>query len=206
MSELTLPEIAGMAAGLIGFLVGHLWYIYTIIKGETTAHFLTWALSALMSGITLFFYTEAGAQDSVYVLWSDLVGFIAISFVAWKHRHEEFELFTWEHVLIVVAALLAFAVYIVTGEAFVSLVAVIVAEALALLPTIKKTIKHPDQEELIAWTGTISGNVLNIFAIQGLCSFSFAKVNMTELVYVISILTLDGVVWGLILREQLRRR
>lgn len=206
MSTLTLPEIAGLAAGLVGFLVGHIWYVYTIIRGQTTAHFLTWALSAFMSGITLFFYTEAGAQDSVYVVWSDLGGFTLISIVAWKYRHEGFKLLTLEHGLIVVSALVAFVIYLLTGNAFVSLVAVIVAEAFTLFPTIKKTLKHPDQEEFIAWTGTISGNTLNIFAIHGICSASLAEINVTELVYVLSILVLDGIVWGLILREKLRRR
>lgn len=203
---MALSEIAGIAAGLIGFLVGHVWYIYTITRGETTAHFLTWSLSAIMSGITLFFYTEAGAEDSVYVLWGDLIGFLMISVFAWKYRHESFKLITRENCLIALAALGSFVIYLATGDALVSLIAVIIADVLVLWPTIKKTIKFPEQEELIAWTGTMSGNVLNIFAIQGVCTLNFAEMNIAELIYVFSVLVVDGIVWCLILRKRIRSK
>lgn len=200
-----MPEIAGMTAGLIGFVVGHLWYIYTIVRGQTTAHFLTWSLSAIMSGITLFFYTEAGAEDSIYVLWGDLIGFSLISVAAWLYRHESFRLLTWENVTIAVSAATAFGIYLITGSAVASLVAAITAEALVLYPTIKKTWEHPEQEEFIAWTGTVSGNALNILAIQGLCTLEFEKINMVEAGYVLAVLIIDGIVWGLLVRHKLTK-
>jgi hypothetical protein len=196
MPNLFTPEFAGVAAGIISFL-SYIWYANTIIKGESTAHFITWGLSALMSAVTLFFYQKAGAEDSIYVLWGDLFGLVIISWLAWKYRHEAFKLFTIEHGVIFASVVIAFGSYIITGKALVALISVIAAEAFTHWPTIKKTWKKPEEEEFWAWTGTMIGNILNIFAIQDLLN---VQVNTTELMYVFAMIFLDGVVWLAIFR------
>ncbi|MEI9966814.1 MAG: hypothetical protein WDN67_04245 [Candidatus Moraniibacteriota bacterium] len=97
-----------------------------------------------MAGITLVSYWAAGAQNTVYVLLGDFVAFSIIALLAWKYGNGR--KFTRLDYFCLIAAFIAIAVYIVSHDPLWVLRAMLVAEVLALVPTMLKSWEHPEEE------------------------------------------------------------
>lgn len=184
---ITFEMVVGIVAGVISF-TAHPLYIIAILKKETVPHVMTWFLSALLAGVALFMYSKAGAEETVYVLIGDFIGFSVITVLAFRLRDQV--TLSWEDWTCFGGALISIIVYVVFNDAFYAFIATLIAEVLALWPTIRKTFQHPEQEDFIAWTFTFVGNLLNFFAMA----------NRIEVLYVTVIFIADGIVWSLILR------
>lgn len=211
---MALSDISGMIAGIsiyqafgffaasVALIIGHGWYIVSIWRGDTKPALVTWALSLAMTFVAFVIYDDAGAEETKLILVADMIGFFLITLVSWiknpvKPREERDP-----HELLVINACLAmYAIHLVAQNSIVSVITLIVAELIALWPTIKKTFHNPKDESLLAWMGTCSANFLNILAVHGIFSARFEMMNIAELVYTVSICVVDGVVLLLILRR-----
>lgn len=180
-----------MMAGAVTFLA-HPLYVVAILKGETKPHILTWIPSAILAGITLFLYGKAGGEETIYVPLGDFIGFGVIAILSlWYGGKGSI---SWDDWVCFAIAFFSIYIYLVFGDPIVAFYASLVAEVFALIPTIKKTFYHPEQEDFVAWTFTFLGNLLNFFAIA----------NRVEIVYVWVIFIADGIVWALVLRGKQR--
>jgi hypothetical protein len=186
-------EVIGIIAG--GFaLFGHGFYIWAICKGTTKPHFITWSLSVMMAFITLVAYDGAGAKDTVWVPAVDLLAFVVIAILAWKYGKRSG--FSKTDYICVGGVVVATGIYVVSHNPLYVLVATLVAEVLVLVPTVIKTKQRPRQEDFVAWTCTVLGNLFNFFAVE--------KGNSAEIIYCSVIFVADIAVWVLILHGYTR--
>ena len=181
--------VIGIVAGIVSFLAYPL-YIVSILRKETVPHAITWMLSAILAGISLFLYKTAGGHDTIYVLLGDFVGLTIIAILAWRYgRNGYFSFANW---ICIGGVFVSITVFLILGNPFVAFLFSLIAEVLALVPTAIKTYKFPKQEGFLAWTFTCAGDCLNLLAMDW--------GNYTELSYVWTIFVANGIVWILILR------
>lgn len=189
--SLMTDHAAGILAGIIAFTMGHVWYMWTIVKGGTKPHLFTWMLSAVMSGLTLITYRASGAQETIFVPLGDFVAFCIIAVLSWKYGNgRKFSKGDYMWLAIAIVAIILYSLLDNPRWAFYF---VLIAEVVTLVPTMVKTWAAPDEEDLVAWTGTCLGNLINLFAVNQLIE--------VEKIYVWVILLADLVVWILILRK-----
>jgi hypothetical protein len=195
-SEWSRQEIAGIAAGIVSFGLGHVWYMVTIVRGGTKPHFFTWFLSAIMAALTLVTYKASGAEETILVPLGDFIAFLIIAGLAWKYRQEEE--FSREDWWCLGVALTAILLYLILENPLLSFTFILLAEVVTLIPTAMKTWEKPQDEDWIAWAGTCIGNLINFFAIN--------QILEVEWVYVSVVFVADLIIWLLILTQFIRQR
>ncbi len=190
---ITFSLVIGILAGAVTFL-SHPLYIASIIRGETKPHVLTWVPSAIIAGITLFLYDKAGGEDTIFAPLGDFVGLSLIAiFSLWHGKKDVFiDVIDWFCTLI---AMIGLIIYVIFDNQFIAFGSSMIAEIFALIPTMRKTLHYPDQEDFLAWTLTFVGNAINFLAMN----------NAVEVAYVTTIFIIDGVIWALILRGRMKR-
>lgn len=189
----TLRTVAAVIAAVISF-IAHPLYIRAILKKETKPHLFTWMVSSLIAGISIFLFYEAEGGEPIYMLIGDFIGLSAIAILAiFMGNGKGKDWWDWS---CLVGAFVSIGIYTTYGNALIAFVAVLCAEALGLVPTIRKTYSNPEQEDFLAWSFTCVGNALNLLAVNWK--------NPADMVYVLAILTTDGLVYLLILRGRKR--
>lgn len=176
----------GIVAGIISF-VAHPLYIWAILKSGTKPHLLTWIPSSMLAGVALLVYSEAGGQETIYLVWGDFIGLTMIVVFSWIKKGNG-EIFP-EDIICFIGSLVSIAIFVAFHDAKLALWIALVAEVLALFPTARKTYRCPNEEDLLAWCFTLVGDFINIFAIGV----------FVETVYVWTLFVADGAVFALIL-------
>lgn len=182
--------IFGIIAGIVSF-AAHPLYIAAILRGETKPHPFTWTLSSLSAGISIFFFLEAGGAHTAYVLWGDFVGLTLIAALSFWHRGSNGKIRPMDWAFLV-SSLASITIFVLFHNALWAFAASLADDVFALGPTIRKTYRHPNEEDLIAWLFTVLGNALNFFALEW--------GNTAETLYVFVIFFVDGVVFWLIIQ------
>src|SRR3989344_5108722 len=120
-------------------------YVYSILAGNTTPHPITWILWAFMGGLSLFFYWELGARDTIWIAVVNFAGpFIAatLSFKYWDWK-DGFNAFEYACLVFSVISII---IWIVSRDPVLALTFNIIADALAALPTLTKAYRQPETE------------------------------------------------------------
>lgn len=185
-------KIAAIIAAVVSF-VAHPLYVWAMVRKETKPHLFTWVVSSFIAGSSIFLFNKAEGGDPIYMLVGDFIGlsFIAILSIFMGNGKEK-DSWDWS---CLIGALIGVGIYVFYRNAFIAFAAVLFAESLGLIPTIRKTYDCPEQEDFLAWTFTFTGNFLNLLAVNW--------ENCTDKVYVITILIIDGIVYALIIRGKL---
>jgi len=195
-TTMTVHMVIGMLAGTITFL-SHPLYMAAIVRGETKPHVLTWVPSAIIAGITLFLYDKVGGEETIYAPLGDFVGLSIIAMLTlWRGERGSIKSIEIEDWFCAAIAMIGLGIYVAFDNPLIAFGASMVAEVFALAPTMRKTIRFPEQEDFVAWTFTFCGNALNFLAMN----------HMIEIVYVVVIFTADGIIWALILKGRMKKR
>lgn len=189
--EWTSVTAFATVAATVSFLA-HPLYIISMFRGNTVAHPFTWISSALLTGVTLVMFLDSGGTFPGAMMIGDFLGFFFIAIISlffWKKKNRHFDsLDTFSFI----GSLVSIGIYAYFHNPFFAFLATLVSEVLALLPTIRKTYHHPDEEDFVAWTFTFFGDALNIFAIRSLVDFLYVGV----------IYCIDGLTWAIILGKK----
>jgi hypothetical protein len=186
---LIVSETAGLTAGFISFVIGYGWYLVTIIRGRTKPHLLSWIVLTVISFVMLSVYIAAGAVYTILVPLSNLVFAALVTFFAFRNNNYHFGLseltkesktFPLRERIAFFIALAALVIYLFSQQVDSALYLVLVAEVIALTLTLQKTIYQPDEEDWIAWLGTVAANTFNWIAITE--SIEYAYVFVTSLI------------------------
>lgn len=183
----TETAIFATVAAVISFLA-YPFYMYSIFFGKTVPHPFTWIAYTFLSGVTMFMFWNSGGEYAGLMMIGDCVGFFLIAVISiflWEKKKRCFDV---PDILVFSGAMISIGIYILTKNSFVGFLAALIAEVLAILPTLRKTYNHPDEEDFLAWTLTFAGDAINIFAIR----------TAADMLYVWIIYAIDGSVWTLI--------
>jgi hypothetical protein len=152
---MTLGEIS-MVIGMIGALP----YIYQIIRGQVRPERTTWFVWSVILTIAAWSYRSSGATDSLWFLVGDLiVTLIIFGLSLWRGSGG----WTKLDVSCLGVAIFGLAVWMVADVSAVALAGVLLADAVALLPTLIKALRDPYSE---------SASTYAFSSVAALCGFA----------------------------------
>jgi hypothetical protein len=131
------------AASIILGIIGFVPYLKSIFAGATKPHIFTWTIWSITMFIAFAAQLSAGAHLGAYH-----TGFLALSCIficalALKYGEKNI---TRADVIYLSAALVAIPVWFITDTALYAVIIVLVVDMLGFLPTIRKSIAKPHEE------------------------------------------------------------
>ncbi|MGI4851271.1 MAG: hypothetical protein ACRYGR_04960 [Janthinobacterium lividum] len=158
--------LIGKLAGIVSFL-GFIPYIWGILQGRVKPSIATWSIWTLIGASLFISYLKVSYQidDSIWVPLSYVIGPFIISILClWYGDRTYGRLDIFCFILSVSSLCLS---YILNNFAL-SLFANILADFLGAFPTIQKSYKEPESEDITAWSIFFVGNGLNLMALNSL--------------------------------------
>jgi hypothetical protein len=161
--------LLGTVAVLIGVL-GYVPYYRDMFRGTTKPHPFTYFVWGLLATITLVAQISAGAGPGAWVSAIPVVtGFsIALFALVWGER--KIVLLDW---LCLIAALGIVFVWHLTHDALYAVLLVMLINAIAFVPTFRKSYSRPDEETALSYA---TGALRSLIAIPALLSFNLTTV------------------------------
>lgn len=161
--------ILGAIAVAIGML-GYLFYIRGILKGEVKPHSFTWSVWGILTSIAFFAQVTDGGGPGAWVTGATaamsfifaIVG-LGASSRAYIKKND------W---IIFIFTLLAIPIWLVTENPLWAVVLITIIDAAAFAPTFRKAYHYPKTENV--WTYLLSGTkfVVGIFALTSLTTIT----------------------------------
>ena len=166
----TSYKILGFLSATI-FTLGYLPYIISVLKNKSKPHPMTWVLFAFLGGAALFFTVKAGAHETLpFALFNFLMPLI-LALLSLKYWQGSFSRFDY---VCLGFSLLAIITYIIFHNASFSLTLNILGDIFAYLPTLAKTYKDPESENVLPWSLFAIGSALTVIA--AIPNFTYAIV------------------------------
>jgi hypothetical protein len=186
----------GILAGVLIFF-SYFSYIYTTLKGKTKPNRATWFMLASISSLILITYKDLGASSTLWIASSAAYGTCLVAFLSIKYGTGGW---SWFERICIATTFLCFIFYIISENAFITLILSLVMDSIALLPTIYHAYKVPKEEDIVAWTLTLCADALGVIAIDTWIADIY--------IYPIYMLIVNGIVVVLLYRRFLfgRRR
>lgn len=182
----------GLLAGLLS-LAAFVPYIIAIVKGATKPNRATWWIWTTNGLILLASYYATGAESTVWVAVGYFVGSLLTAVLALRYGEGGWSPFDRSCLL---GAALGLLFWWMFNSSIVALVTTLFVDFAGALPTIRKAYRAPETEDRVAWALFISGNTVNLFAVEA-WSFGIA-------VYPVYMFLASGTIAALVLRPRLR--
>jgi hypothetical protein len=135
-------------ASIILSVIGFIPYFRSILAGVTKPHIFTWAIWSITMAIAFAAQINAGASFGAYHTGFSALLCIFICLLAFKYGEKEI---TRADFIYLTIALLAIPIWIITDTALYAILIVLVIDILGFLPTIRKSIHKPDEENALAY-------------------------------------------------------
>jgi len=178
----------GTLAVVIG-LLGYVFYIRGILKGEVKPHAFTWSVWGILTSIAFVAQVIDGGGPGAWVTGATafmsfifaMVGLGATSRIYIKKND-------W---ILFVFTLLAIPVWFVTENPLWAVIIITIIDAVAFAPTFRKAFHHPETENV--WTYLFSGTkfVFGIVALESL--------TLTTILYPASLVLANGAFVAMVL-------
>jgi len=142
-----------------------IWYVKSIVYGNTKPNLISWSIWSLAPFIGTFLALKAGGGFSVSGIF--LAGFgplLVIIFSLFK-KNAFWKIETFDLICggFSIAALVA---YIITNSLGISIFFAVLSDFLAYIPTFIKTWKYPETENSSTFIGGIINNILSLSIIK----------------------------------------
>jgi hypothetical protein len=161
--------------------------VVSTFRGRTKPNRATWTIWAVVSIILAASYHSSGANDTIWVPLSYVVGPIIVAILSVKYGEGFWNELDMKCLAAAAASLVLWWIF---ESALVALLLTLFIDFLGYIPTIKKVYDRPRSEGRLAWTLFFVGHLLNLFAID---SFTFGVV-----VYPLCMFVWEGTIVALI--------
>jgi len=155
-------EIIGIVAGILA-IGGYIPYIMAILRGETQPNRATWFIWTIVGGLLAFSYLYEGDQNSIWLPLGYFLGPLIIAFLSLRYGYA-----TWTKLdtFCIIAAMISIIPWALSHDATITLVANVLIDSTGAIPTLVKTYREPETEDLTAWVIFFIANTLQLFAIS----------------------------------------
>ncbi len=157
---MTIYKILGILSALI-FSFGYLPYIISIVKGKSKPHPMSWVLWTILGAVTFYFSIQVGAHEMLPLALFNFLMPFTVALLSLKYWQGGFSRFDYTCLALSLVAIIA---YILFRSAVLSLTLNLIGDILAYLPTLRKTYRNPESEDLLTWVLFLIGYSLSIFA------------------------------------------
>ncbi len=156
-----MKEFIGITSVVLAF-IGYIPYSLNILRDKTKPHAFSWLVWFLLTGASFFIQIGHGAGPGSYML-----GFTAIVcflfFIAGLVRGEK--KITRSDWMSLIGAFIAIILWLIFNATFFSVLLIVLADGLGLLPTIRKSVIHPYQETLVTYLFSAIKALLSLLAL-----------------------------------------
>ena len=155
-------ETIGIIAGVLA-LVGYIPYIYSIFKGITKPNRATWIIWTIVGGLLAFSYAAEGDSNAIWLPIGYFVGPLIVAILSIWYGYTE-----WTRVdkVCLLIAIISIVPWVLSKDATITLVINVLIDASGAIPTLVKTYKEPETEDLTAWAIFAIANTLQLFALS----------------------------------------
>ena len=150
-------------AGIISFLA-YLKYITSIFQGKTKPSRSTWWILTLVGGLILWSSYSLGLYGSLWIQTSYVVGPLILGILSIKYGSGT-TLSYLDKVCLTGAVASAF-LWIIFNSPLMGFIGSIIVDFIGLMPTIKKSIVKPEEEDPDAWVLEMFAIILNAVTIK----------------------------------------
>lgn len=155
-------ETIGIIAGILA-LAGYVPYIYTILTGNTRPNRATWFIWTIVGGLLAFSYIAEGDQHSIWLPLGYFFGPLIVAILSLRFGYAEW---TRLDTFCIVAAIISVIPWILSDNATITLIINLLIDMTGAIPTLVKTYREPETEDLTAWLIFFAANTLQLFAIS----------------------------------------
>lgn len=159
--------ILGVAAAVIGF-GGYAPYIKDLFARKTKPHAFSWLAWGFLEGTAFFAQMAKGGGAGAWATGASALIALFISGVAFYRKDTEIHKLDY---LALSGAIIGIIFWRLTSNPLLAVIFVTVADALAFIPTFRKSFHKPEQETLIEYGLSVIKWVVAIFALE---SYSLA--------------------------------
>lgn len=155
-------QMLGMIAGIIA-ISGYIPYIYSILKGHTQPNRATWFIWTIVGGLLAISYIAEGDQHSIWLPLGYFFGPLITAILSLRYGYAEW---TKLDTICIVAAVISIIPWVLSDNANATLVINLLIDMIGSVPTLVKTFREPETEDLLAWVFFFVANTLQLFAIE----------------------------------------
>lgn len=174
-------------------IAGNVPYIIEIVRGNVRPHAYTWFVWSLVSGVIFFGQLAKGAGVGAIPTAAAELFTIAIFFLSLRYGFKEIRRID---TVFLVAALLGLVPWALTDDPTISVITVVVIDAIAFLPTLRKTWVEPKSENPILYVMNVARHALSLFSLEAY--------NIATALHSITMITINTLMTGFILVSRLR--
>ncbi len=182
-----MKEIIAVIAAVIA-VIGNVPYLFDIIKKRVQPHPYTWLVWTIVSGITFFGGLAKGA--GIGALPTGVAESFTLIIFLFSLQYG-FKQIVKTDTYFLIIALLGLIPWAITRDPTISVVIVVSIDAVAFIPTLRKTWRQPTSETPLLY----SMNVLR----HGLTLFSLQAYNIATTLHSIAMIIINSVMTGLII-------
>ena len=159
MGNQVLIGIASVAVGFVALLP----YFRDIMRKRTKPHAITWFIWTIIMGIAFFVSVSKGGGAGAWLLGMNAILYLTVFVLALSRGEKKMLLLDK---LCLVAGLLGIVLWVTTNNPLNAVVMVTLVDAVAFVPTFRKTYKKPYEETLSQYALSGLSLVISLFALQ----------------------------------------
>ena len=186
--------ILGIVAIVVGF-IGYAPYVYNVLKRQTKPHTFSWLAWGILETTAFFAQAKKGGGAGTWATGVSALTVFFIAGVALVRKDTEIKKIDW---VVFAGAIIGIALWAVTNNPLTAVILVTLSDALAFVPTFRKSYNKPGQETLLQYFLASLKWFISILALQ---SFS-----LTTWLYPASLIITNSafVIMSLVRRKQLK--
>jgi len=157
-----IHQTIGIVAGILA-IGGYVPYIISILRGKTRPERATWLIWTIVGGLLAFSFLASGDKNAIWVPMGYFLGPFITALLSIRYGYT-----VWSKLdtFCVIAALLSILPWVFSKDATLTLLINVFIDSTGALPTVIKTYREPETEDLTAWIVFFIANTLELFAIQ----------------------------------------
>ncbi len=185
----------GKIAGLLSFSA-YIVYIISILKGATRPSRSTWWILTLVGGLILWSSYSLGLYESLWIQTAYVLGPFILAVLSIKYGSGD-GLSSLDKVCLA-GALISGLLWILFNSPLIGLLGSIIVDFIGLVPTIRKSVFLPEEEDPNAWLLETVSSILNVLAIT-----SWFTLEHKDWIYALYLLLINGSLTILLWRKRI---
>jgi len=186
--------------GVLGIIVGfagYAPYVRDVFTGKTKPHAFSWLAWSVLEWTAFFAQLSKHAGAGAWITGLSAMVGLLVACVALYRKETEIHVFDW---VALCGAIIGIILWTLTNNPLLAVILVTISDALAFIPTFRKSFYKPDQETLIEYAFSAVKWMIAIFALQ--------TISLTTWLFPASLIFTNGsfVIMSLIRRKILSKK
>ena len=156
-------KLAFALLGSLIALISYYPYIRDIVSGKTKPHAFSWLVWGLLTGIAFFGQLSDGGGVGIWVTGITAVVCFLIVALSFSYGEKNITRSDWWCLIL---SLSAIPLWLATSTPLWSVILITLIDAVAFIPTVRKSISKPHEETLITYVLSVLKFVLGIIALE----------------------------------------